>query len=190
MSGPEGDACRPEGGTFTRKAAHTGVIKMSNNAVKFGLWNLILTLGLVGVFFFSLGILAKVTLYHPQGTLFDEMMKIDEEYTIMIGMNNETNTGDFMDIEEAQAIIDEICLDAGCAFSRTVMRGGRVDQEGHRIKGNSLSYTIGLASEQQIQKILKKISSRLNRKSIFVQRKATMHTFYYNKDINNGDYAQ
>ena len=39
---------------------------MSNNAVKFGLWNLILTLGLVGVFFFSLGILAKVTLYHPQ----------------------------------------------------------------------------------------------------------------------------
>lgn len=163
---------------------------MSNNSIKFGLWNVILTLCVIGLFFFSLGILAKVTLYHPQGTLFDEIMKVDEEYTIIIGMNNETNTGDFMDINEAMYIIDEICLDAGCGFSRTVMKGGRIDSDGNRIKGNSICYTIGLADEQSIRKILKKISSRLNRKSIFVQRKATVHTFYYNKDANNGEYAE
>lgn len=145
------------------------------------LWNTILTLGFVILFFFVLVLGARVVNMQPDNSLGDEAMRMQEVYRLYIGLNNVNSNNEVIAIKDARTLIDDICLKHGCGFTSFVARGGWIDNDKNVIQERTLEYMISYASEEKITAILNEVMDALGQTAVLVERQLSLQTFYYNK---------
>ena len=145
------------------------------------LWNIGLSVSVAVLFLFVLVLGARVMNMQPDDHFGDEDMHLQEVYRLFIGLNNVDNNDEVMALNEARAMIDEICLRHGCGFTSFSARGGWIDSKGQEIRERTLEYMISFASEEQITAIMDDIMEALDQNAILVERHLSMQRFYYKK---------
>lgn len=145
------------------------------------IWNIALTFGFVIVFFFVIVLGARVADLHPDSHFDNEDMQMQEVYRLFIGLSDVDNKEEVMALNEARAIIDDICLRHGCGFTSFAARGGWIDQNKNEIRERTLEYMISFATEAQITAIMDDIMQTMGQTAILVERYMSMQRFYYKK---------
>ena len=145
------------------------------------IWNIVMTLSFIVLFLFVIVLGARVANLQPENTFDNEEMHMQEVYRLFIGLNDVDNGEEVMAINDARAIIDEICLKHGCGFTSFSARGGWIDKGGNQIRERTLEYMISFATEAQITAIMDDIMQAMGQTSILVERHLSMQRFYYKK---------
>ncbi|MBQ6779951.1 MAG: hypothetical protein IJP62_01830 [Treponema sp.] len=144
-------------------------------------WNIALTFGFAVLFLFVLVLGARVADIQPEKTFADGDMERQEVYRLYIGLNDVDNQDEVMAINEARAIINEICFKHGCGFTSFSAYGGWIDSDKREISERTLEYMISFATEEQITAILDDVMDVLGQTAILVERQLSMQRFYYKK---------
>ena len=145
------------------------------------LWNIVLSLSVVVLFLFVLVLGARVVNMQPDDRFGGEDMHLQEVYRLFIGLNDVDNNDEVMALNEARALVDDICLRHGCGFTSFSARGGWIDSNKNEIRERTLEYMISFATEEQITAIMDEVMDVLGQTSILVERHMSMQRFYYKK---------
>ena len=145
------------------------------------LWNIALTFGCIALFLFVMVLGARMESLYPDDHFGDEDMHLQEVYRLYIGLNDVDNNDEVMTVDEARALIDDICFQHGCGFTSFSAHGGWIDSNKKEIRERTLEYMISFATEDQITAIMEDVMTAMGQTSILVERQMSMQRFYYKK---------
>ncbi len=101
----------------------------------------------------------------------------EKEYILYIGLNDKDEYRQLIPTEEAQEIINAICIRYVDGYTMTKAEGAWIDEKGKLTSEQTLVYTIR-AKEEDIIRIMDDILPALNQNSILLEEKNSDSVYY------------
>ncbi len=101
-----------------------------------------------------------------------------DEYKLYIGLTDKDACEQLMTVEEARAVLGQICLDYVQGYMADETSGGWLDEKQNKIQENTLVFTIFGATDEQIHGIADEAIIALNQEAILMIKNNKQHEFY------------
>ena len=101
----------------------------------------------------------------------------EKEYILYIGLNDKDEYRQMIPTQEAQEIINAICIRYVDGYTMTKAEGAWIDEKGKLTSEQTLVYTIR-AKEEDIIRIMDEILPALNQNSILLEEKNSDSVYY------------
>jgi hypothetical protein len=125
----------------------------------------------------GIGLIAESS---QQSELFDGSSK--DKYVLYIGLNDQDTGSQIVSIQEAEALVNAICVKYTGGYTEISARGGWLDNQ-QMIEENSLVYVFYDASEEEILAIMDEALDALNQSSILIEKDSAIFTYYKGRSV-------
>ncbi len=105
--------------------------------------------------------------------------KVENKYTLYIGLNDKDTYVQEITKEEAYDIVNNICLKYTKGYTLSEAQGGWTDETDTLTQENTLVYTFYGISKDTLMNIMDEVLLNLNQSSILVEEGKVYYTYYY-----------
>ena len=151
----------------------------------------ILAAGMAGIFYAGAPVTYKIADSKEEaiGESFGYPMEEAQEYTLYIGLNDKDEYRQLISTQEAQEIIDAICIRYVDGYTVTEAKGAWVDEKNMLTQENTLVYHFREADEEALKEIMDRVIAALNQNTIMVEEQTVSYAYYGGEEAKEAEAA-
>lgn len=101
-----------------------------------------------------------------------------EAYLIYIGMNDKDTYEQYISMEEARELVNNICVNYVDGYTSLEAKGGWVDEKDVLTQEDTLIYLFTDISEEQLKRLMDEVLNQLHQNAIMVEKIYLSYSFY------------